>query len=236
MPAMIAARTMSLLSGFLLVVASANANAGCPESCIRIPNVGTSCSPAAVRDTALTAVQTGHLCTDYFEARYDIPQATLFLTSGSPFGGCDPEITVEDDFVVHGLPDGTPVSFTGRFEVSAEYYCQLGYGGVSASLRAGVGIPASLAWALGQNDCTNPVPNSRAEVLTVPISGLAGSPIRMRFVLGATMGELFGANVLGKFGFDGLPNGTTIVSCNGFVDGPVPAQPASWGRLKAQYR
>lgn len=236
MPAMNAART-TLLTGLLLLLTLTNANAaGCPENCIRIPNVGTSCSPAAVRDTALTAVQTGHMCTDDFEARYDIPQATLFLASGSPFGGCDPEITVEDDFIVHGLADGTPVSFTGRFEVSAESYCQLGFGGVTASLRAGAGIPASLAWALGQDDCENPVPNVRAEILTVPISGLAGSPIRMRFVLGATMGELFGASVLGKFGFDGLPNGTTIVSCNGFVDGPVPARPASWGKLKAQYR
>jgi hypothetical protein len=109
----------------------------------------------------------------------------------------------------------------------ANYYCELGFGGVSASLCAGVGVPAALTCPLGQNDRTNPVPNFRAEVLTVPVSGVAGTPIRMRLVLGESLGELFGASVLGKFGFVGLPNGTTIVSCDGFVEGPVAAKPAS---------
>jgi hypothetical protein len=227
------ARTLVPLA---LLAISASYAQGCPESCIRLPNVGVSCSPMAVRDTTLTTVQSGHLCTDWFEARYDIPQATLFLTSGSPFGGCNPEITVEDDFVVHGLPDGTPVSFTARFEVTADYYCVLGSGAVSASVRAADGVPAALSWSLTQNECKGDGNNTRSGILTVPVNAIAGDPFRMRFVLGGEMGELFGEEVSGTFAFDGLPNGTTLVSCNGFAFGPVPALPASWGSLKARYR
>jgi len=227
----------SLVLALCLLAPVSSARAACPESCIRVPGIGTTCSSDPARVVTATAEQTGQLCTSTFEAKYDLPRGTLSLHSGSPFGGCDAEVAVADEFVVQGVPAGTPVTFFAMLYTRPEIYCALGRGTASASLEAPGDDPLALSWSYGPETCSPSQPNHWVTTLIVHVVGTAGAPLPIRFTVGGTMGELFTETVEGELHFDGLPHGATIVSCNGFVgQNPVATRATSWGQLKAGYR
>jgi hypothetical protein len=225
------------MRAFLIVsftlLAALPASADCPHGCIRVPNVGTSCTNTPTRLVPYPGYPNGFVCTETFSASYDIPQATLSFHSGSPFGGCNPRVEVTDDFTVTGLPAGTPVSYVAHFTMKINANCGFGPGNAFASVQAGAGAPATVFEDLQQCPTFSVTLEHQ---LAVSVDAVVGTPTHLQFAIEGVMGELFSETVTGTFTFDGLPNGTTIVSCGGFVEGPVPARNASWGSLKATYR
>ena len=207
--------------------------ADCPQGCIRVPAVGTSCFNAPAKLQGYTGYPLGFWCTEGFQASYDIPQATLMLHSGSPFGGCNPRVEVQDDFTLTGLPAGTTVSYVARFTITIDANCGFGPGSAFASVQAGADAPATVFESLSNCDPWN---TTLQRQLTIPVDAIAGTPTHLTFAIEGTMGELFSETVTGHFTFEGLPNGATLSSCGGFVEGPVPTRNQSWGRVKAAYR
>src|SRR5262245_65669863 len=50
----------------------------------------------------------------YLRSRYDLAQGLLSQETGSGFNGCFFRLTIDDDFRVEGLPDGTQIPLTLR--------------------------------------------------------------------------------------------------------------------------
>lgn len=204
----------------------------CPNNCIWRPQAADLCTTAAVLDTIF-----GHdattLCSDSCRAAFDVPHGTLLSYAGSGWGGCDPRTVVSDDFTMLGLPAGTPVTLTARFDVSAEAGAFMGDGTVDAQLTVGANS-AAVHWGIGTDFAG--VGATRTRTLTVPVSALAGAPFTLTCWVGSNLGELCYGDIRGTFTFDGLPAGASIVSCKGFVEAPTPVNPVSWGSVKARYR
>lgn len=201
---------------------------GCPLNCIHVPAGVDYCTPAAQIDTSI--VDPTYNCGGY-EAAFSIPHGTLHSVAWSPFGVCRPQTTVEDDFVVGGLPDGTVVSLTARLELSLTGSNYMGPGNAFAGLVEGTFNSSRLDWDLAEF-----YGNTRETVLSVPVTAIAGTPFHMRYFVGATLGELCYASWDGSFVFVDVPADASVISCNGYVQAPVPALPTSWGKLKARYR
>jgi len=163
---------------------------------------------------------------------FDISKGTMYAHSVSGFGGCSPDLTVEDDFVVSGLPAGTLVQLVAHLDLSLSGGCILGPGYASASIREGLGPPAAAEWDVCELGLGGGKINTS---LTVFVSATAGVPFRMRYTLGTNCGEAQ-ALLNGAFSFDGLPANAVITSCNGFVEGPVQVRTSTWGRIKGLYR
>src|SRR5262249_12910815 len=106
-----------LLLALLPTVASAGAT--CPQSCIWIGFSNDYCTTAAVVDTVIDPVLSGHQCANNHEGHFDVPHGTLSAQGGGSLGTCYPKTTVEDDFTVIGLPNGTPVDFFATLIVTA---------------------------------------------------------------------------------------------------------------------
>ena len=136
------------LASILFAVAYDSAPAaGCPENCIWTPGGSDYCTSAGAADTTLT-FDPGGLCTATYHASYDIRHGTLSSQAGSPFGGCNPRTTVQDDFTVGGLPSGTLVSFSARLELSMIGSCLGSPGSMSSGIREGASNSAELEWEL----------------------------------------------------------------------------------------
>lgn len=147
------------------------------------------------------------------------------------------ETIVEEDFTVSGPPAGTPVAFAAVLDVRglAESFSEPGGGG-GGRVRAIVSeSPANEIVA--ERGTTGLDPSmSMTESLVLPVSALAGTPVRLRF---ATRAETFDgrAEIEGTFRFAGLPAGAMITSCRGYSsDAPVAGRHSTWGRIKSLYR
>ncbi len=219
------ALALALLAG----AAPAAPAAGCPDNCITVPKYFGFCTSAAAADTTIP-FDMYTPCHGVDRAGYDIPHGTLFSVSHSGFGGCSPTTTVEDDFTVLGPAAGTPVALTARLQVTVLAACILGPGYVAASLREGAAGGAGFEWDVMRFDGT-----PRDTSLAVPVAAVAGTPFRMRFAVQTRMGECSGT-VAGVFSFSDLPAGSSVASCNGYRQQPVPVLPITWGRVKATYR
>lgn len=166
-------------------------------------------------------------------ASYNVPAGTLSLSFGcSGAGGeCGSSggVYVEDDFSVFGLPAGTPVSLTAHLSGF------LNGGGLPPLYSS---VTAHLQDTNG-NDVTasTPLPNGSDYALTFPVQAIAGQTFRLHFELsGYSLGPVPGSGS-GTFSFTGLPPGTAITSCQGFVSDPaVSAHASTWGGLRAIYR
>ena len=218
-----AATLLVLLVSSLSCLASAQS---CHENCVSCTGyeIAPVCSTDPTLDTPAPACVYGD------PAGYDIPEGTLYATAIDPFGCCGIRTTVEDEFRVTGLPEGTPIALQCQFSVVVDAWCILGGGIARAGIEVVGGESQQSEWpdylfGEGPLDTT----------FVVPVEIASGTPFSMRYFVEASFGECYGT-VSGAFAFSGLPEGTMIASCNGFLDGPVQITSASWGRLKAIYR
>ena len=222
-------RFAPLLALLATAILAGTAAAACRTSCLHLPQDVTYCTPAAKVDTTV-AHDPGYECS-CFTAGFDVPNATLYVTSCSSFGMCYPRVTVEDDFTLGGLPAGTPVAFTARFDAALTASDFMGPGDADARLVEGAANAASVhheLWQFYGNTVSTP--------LSVPVVAIAGTPFHMLYEVRGTVGELCNVEWHGAFSFADLPAGVTVTSCNGFVQGPTPARTRSWGSVKAAYR
>jgi len=229
-----------LATAFFVVLAVLSSSAGvgsvaalgdvlCPESCIT-----TSWRPdyCFVRASIDTAVVHGRNCSDH--VAYDITQGSLFAYTWASDGNCWASLTVRDDFVVTGLPVGTPVTLMAKLAVAGHYLCSNACFSGGSACEAALRPPAAaeVVWEPG---CEEECEVVRDTVLTVTVPCIAETPFRMEYVVRtAALGG--GGSVNATFAFDGLVPGASIRSCNGFVQDYVATRPVTWGRVKVLYR
>jgi hypothetical protein len=211
-----------------LALAASPGLAACPSSCISVPPA--SCSTAARTDTTIAAPA----CANALHAGYDIPQGILFLTASSTFGGCTPAVTVVDDYVVHGAL-GSPGTFGAILEVIASWECGITPGSIDVNLTEGTANNARNYLKVTDIDCFFGPPTRTFE-LYVPLAVTPETPFRLTSSLAFSLGQQQAFDVHGTLRFTGLPTGSAITSCKGYVEGAVPARATSWGKLKAGYR
>ena len=137
-------RALNNLAGIIALllpgaIISSPAAADCPRNCIELTHSGPICSSRAAADTMWYFGLGG--CSD--SASYDIPEGILTAHStASGLLGCGGvQVIVQDDFVVTGLPAGTPLGFTARFDVETHARCILSSARSAGGLRLGAALP-----------------------------------------------------------------------------------------------
>ena len=176
----------------------------------------------------------------YLNARVtgDLLAGTATIVHGEIYPG-ETSITLRDAFDVMGVPVGTPVSITVEFVVDG-MVTTAGCGGSGC----GGGMLASVS-ADGVIDqlsdgATMFAPESRAFHLAprLALTIVAGTPTTITYRLSGAHAP--GGNHLveaaGQLRFIDVPVGVGVLSCRGYVQSPTPAQPATWGGVKASYR
>ena len=206
--------------------------AGCPESILNLvgfPPVHTS---VAQLDTLMSHWP------DYpsqGRGRFDLVAGWLAESGGGAAGG-SADVLVADRYVVLG-PTGT-VPVVARLEVRyAGSGCPLNPHG-----RGAVEMSAAILHDALRADfaCTSSIANPPCEscdgnaTLTLPLVVSVGTPFDVRWQVRGSAGYNNGQEIYAGFSFD-LPPGYAIESCQGYSSGAVPAERASWGRIKARY-
>jgi len=207
------------LALLILIATAAHADTSCPSNLVQAGSVTkNSTDPTANAGGGVS-------CGDYgggsASAFYDIPHARFFVDT-RVYGDCgaSAHVTVQDDFRVIGLAAGTPVAITVVLHVSANWS--------GGSVSDAYGNQASIF--------ITPYDGGLGDV-SLPISALGQQPFRLTFDSKAQADYAISGQASCSFSFTGLPPGTAVVSCNGYVsDQPVAARPTSWGRLKSMYR
>lgn len=216
-------------SGFLVLAAwlaggEVNADSHCISSQLDCDQLIVSSAPSY---SVCCPSTYGYGC-----ASYDIPAGTL-SGEGQDSGG---SATMSDSFQVVGPADGTPLEFTAQLILwgsvngrgCGRACC---YAGAQARLLEG---SSNAAESTFRSPCGTTSINTTIEVQVHRLSGEG-------FLVTASVsgGGIEGASaaIYGTLRFSGLPEGASVVSCNGFrQDFPVPVARGSWGRLKTRYR
>lgn len=216
------ATLIGLAATLLLIPRSAFSD--CPLSCIDVAT--PSCTTLPTRSASVGAVHGA----GPGNGQYNLPAGTL-QAGGNGTGGIGGGAGVDarDRYHVVGLPAGTPLTFTAKLDLS-------GFSGQSGFFQA-----ILLEGTSNQQTFSGSNPGllmyGFSTSLVVTINRLAGEEFEITSTVRAGTGPVGSATFSGALHFANLPPGTQVVSCQGFVqDFPVPALPASWGSLKAQYR
>jgi hypothetical protein len=197
--------------------------AECPQSCVSF----CYASPVCTTDSTGEAGYYGDV------GSFDIPNGSLATQSSCGLSNCCSHVTVDEEFVLGGLPVGTSLTITARLEATLEMWQGYGGGG-GAEARITDLIGGEAHWVVASPD-TGVVALVRDSVLTLPLSVQAGIPFRTTFEVRCATAEMI-ASARGVFSFDGLPPQSSIVSCRGFTQIPVPTSTTTWGGVKARYR
>lgn len=164
---------------------------------------------------------------------YDIPAGTLQARASSS-GGFSAAATMNDSFRVVGPPDGTPLDFTAQLVLVGlvvTRYCGCCYGAVRARILEGSSNEAQTGLSPG---CGT---ENVDLTLELPVHRSAGERFRISAYVYAAGVEGGSGAIYGTLRFSSLPEGASVVSCNGFQQGSaVPVAGATWGRLKIRYR
>src|SRR5215204_1897191 len=100
----------------------------CPENCFFTPGGIWTCTTAASADTTFDSTANSACFKNaYFHgytAGYDLPHGMLYASSLGGFtGACGPGVVVTDDFVLGGLPAGTPVTIRAQLALGFWINC-----------------------------------------------------------------------------------------------------------------
>lgn len=165
-------------------------------------------------------------------AHYNVPGAMLGIEfSGSNIGAPNGAgAIIEDDFSVVGVPSGTPVPLTAH---------------LVATLNSVVTGPCCYSYVRAHlidtngHDVTVGYPEQPAPGpydITLPVQAIAGQTFRLHFEVSG-FGLWNPGSGSATFSFTGLPPGTAITSCQGYVSDPaVSSHGFTWGRVRSRYR
>lgn len=219
---------MKFLAFVLLAVCAVPCYADCPSTNVKFVSLYsiTFVATSAQMDTALS-LNGSQAC-----IQFDLSNGSLetcLYGSDSPWM----DVEMEDDFVIQGLPSGTPVAgLQPEFVMHAAPL----YPGPYGDNVEPAYIPQIVSGSKsGSCTCTNGMDTKIGLIL----NEVAGQPFRVHFGLWYTNGTSAWpiSSAGGTWHFEGLPDGSSIVSCHGFhQDAPVAAKASSWGGLKARYR
>ena len=208
----------------------------CPDNCFFTPGGIWTCTTAASADTAFDSTAYPSCFKNMFfrgyTAGYSIPNGTLYATvSGGFDGACGPGVATSDDFVVGGLPAGTPVTLRVQLALRFQIGCILP-GGSHGIARLESGAQSAVL-DIDLDNFSGQAPRDTSVVLTLPV--VAGIPFRLLASTQVRTGECL-ATMNGTLMFLDLPPVASVTSCNGFAQAPTPARATTWGAVKAGYR
>ena len=229
---MIRARLITTLVGVAALFAATPSTADpCPANLLCV--AGLPCESLTAVSAAREASFNGGV---WAYATYDWSTAACKAITQLPFDSPTPleaKVEANEDFIVTGLPAGTPLTIHARIRVVANANSP---GGIAPSNHAagwleeaGAGRVETVASAEGVGP-----PVNIDQVLALDFPNLAGATFRL--TMGARSDSREGtARADVTLSFVDLPSGAVISSCQSGGP-PVPATPVSWGSLKSQYR
>jgi hypothetical protein len=229
-------RHLSIAFALAVCVALAAPAAACPENCFFTPGGIWTCTTAASADTAFDSTAYPPCFKNFmfrgYTAGYSLPQGTLYASVGGGFdGACGPGVAATDDFVVGGLPAGTPVTLRAQLALRFQIGCILP-GGSHGIARLESGAQSAVL-DIALDDFDRQGPRDSSVVLTLTVT--AGTPFRLLASTQVSTGECL-ATMNGTLMFLDLPPVASVTSCNGFSQAPTPARATTWGAIKAGYR
>jgi hypothetical protein len=154
------------------------------------------------------------------EAAYDMPAGSWSVNGY----GATSRLTIEESFVIDGVPTGIPVSFRVLYDASGSAFGEqnsLGIphsGSITASLADDQGRSSSLS--LSASASTSPSSRTISRALHLDLARTALEPFRLTMVsrgsgtVHARPGG--GGSLRGSLRFQGLPPGARVRSCRGF--------------------
>jgi hypothetical protein len=221
------------LGASFLLAAPAGA---CPDNCFFTPGGIWTCTTAASADTAFDSTAypscERNIAFRGYTAGYSIPDGTLYASVGGGFdGSCGPGVAASDDFVVGGLPAGTPVTLRVQLALRFQIGCILP-GGSHGFARLESGAQSAML-DIALDDFDRQGPRDTSVVLTLPV--VAGTPFRLLASTQVRTGECL-ASLNGTLMFLDLPPVASVSSCNGFAQAATPARPTTCGAIKASRR
>jgi len=160
---------------------------------------------------------------------YDLPQGTLHAEGvGSPYSaGCVSGVQAHDLYTLSNVPAGPAVACQAFLQITGSL---VGAGNINASLEDFANPAGGMSYSL-----STATPSVSTQ-LVLPLLMTPGQPVHIQYTLGASGDYPSGTAIANAvLRFTGLPPGVGVVSCQSY-NLPVPAQPATWGRLKAVYR
>jgi hypothetical protein len=224
--------TLAALSG---LPARARAAVACPPNIVKLGGNAQGNSYGARADTSFSfAFPTSG--TD--QVSYDLVSGTLAMSECC--GPAETFVQTSDAYDVTGVPAGTPVTVTAMLTVDSDVHASCN----SALLCGGALVDMQVTHGsdiASQQHSFTPPPQQMNwhDVLTAPVTIIAGTPEEIDFMLGGrqlsgSVGD--GSDASGTISFSGLPAGASIKSCQGYHPIATPAHVSSWGRLKTLYR
>jgi hypothetical protein len=154
---------------------------------------------------------------------------------GAGLNGVSACLLTRDDFVIGGLPAGTPVHLTLSVDQTVQASAP------SAGSTAGFilelfvdGVSTQILVDAYLNGGDPPINGSG--VRTAGLDLVAGTPFQLSVDArcGGT-GDGSGS-ISATYSFPDLPPGATLTSCSGYGTDVTAAHPTTWGQLKVRYR
>jgi len=152
---------------------------------------------------------------------------------GSGTQNCAQAILVASDtYVVQGLPIGSPLTFEAVLHIggSADPCCG------SASCSALITDKDSGANSGAGTSSGSPAIDTTVEL---PLAYAVGDPFTLSFK-GLALAQASNGNIAASVSFElsflDLPAEATVVSCQGFHQGPTSSRGGTWGAVKVRYR
>src|SRR5262249_512349 len=217
---------MKRLVSILLAFAPAPCLAECPSVHV-IASYTNFSTTASQLDTVIDMPAVGVSAT----VIYDLAQEASHTSVESGVGNGALSLECQDDFLIQGLADGTPVAFTAKFVVHTD-------------IRGGSSHAPWFHTVVGTGPAGDPSHASEYydgyfigdHALVLALSQNAGEVFPLHFLQEYSEG-LDGLDIYqdAKLTFEGLPPGATITSCHGYHQDAVPASHTTWGSLKGRY-
>lgn len=214
-----------------LCVATTSAADPCPSSLVCV--AGQTCESMTTVSGGREVNFNGGVSAS---AVYDWSASTCGAITQLPFNSPSPieaRVEANEDFVITGIPPGTPLVIHARIRVVANVNSP---GGIAPSNHAAgwlEKVGAGRVETVASSESVGP-PVDLDQVLPLDFPNLAGEPFRL--TMGARSDSREGTSRAAvTLSFVDLPPGAVVSSCHSSGT-PVPTTPVSWGRLKSRYR
>ena len=196
------------LAAAAVLAAKAAAADGCPDSQILLSGVNVVTNRTALDTTGLHA-----------HGAFDLGQGRLVSNvSFNDPGWATSLVSTSDEYRVVGLPAGTPVEVTAQFQVTGSWnvYPGVPQGNFTYELSIATDTDsAGFFWPPG-SCCIGSI----SRTVSISLHPLAEAPFHLRLRLGS---QNYRGRVdeTGTLTFSGLPQGATVVSCQGYASDPA---------------
>jgi len=172
----------------------------------------------------------------------NLPAGIVGLSGGggSAHNSCGVSLSVSDIYQIVGPASATPFAFTlrvhlsGNMDASPQFDPLLGNTCYTCTVTSDLNSGGVTDHFQDSSDYFGCISKTIASDRVLALEKFPGEPFTIRFsesVSGPGRGDIHQT-----FTFEGLPDGYSITSCQGYGNNPTPASNRSWGSIKASYR